>query len=61
MCDNSELSCQNFYSGSQWGVYDFPMMGIGDFFFLINTDLQIDPNSIPYPVGSIHKSVFISK
>ena len=41
------LSCQNFYNGSQWGVYDFPMMEIGDLFG-INTDLRIDPNSIPH-------------
>ena len=31
MCDNSELSCQNFYNGSQWGVYHFPMLEIGNF------------------------------
>ena len=48
MCNNSEISCQNFYNGSQWGVYDFPMLEIGDFFG-IKTDMQIDPNSIPYP------------
>ena len=48
MCDNSELSGHKFYNGSQWGVYDFPMLEIGDFFG-INTDLQIDLNSIPYP------------
>ena len=56
MCDNSELSCQNFYNGSQWGVYDFPMLQIGDFFG-INTDLRIDPNSIAYPV---YKYLFCS-
>ena len=47
MYDNSELSCQNFYNGSQWGVYDFTMLEIGDYFG-INTDLRIDPNSIPH-------------
>ena len=47
MCDNSELSCWNFYNGSQWGVYDFPMVEIGDFFW-INPDLKINPNSIPH-------------
>ena len=29
------------------GVYDFPMLEIGDFFG-INTDLRINPNSIPH-------------
>ena len=52
MCDKSELSCHNFYNGSQWGVYDFPMLEIGDSFG-INTDLRIDPNSIPYPETAI--------
>ena len=52
ICDNSELSCQNFYNGSQWGVYDFTMLEIGDFFG-INTDLRIDPNSIPHTGTSI--------
>ena len=41
------IKCQNCYNGSQWGVYDFPMFEIGDFFG-INTDLRIDPNSIPH-------------
>ena len=36
-------------NGSQWDVYDFPLLEIGDFFG-INTDLQIDPDSIPYHV-----------
>ena len=47
MCDNSELSCWKFYNGSQWGVYDFPMLEIGNF-FRINPDLRINPNLIPY-------------
>ena len=51
MCDSSELSCQNVYNGSQWGVYDIPMLEIGDF-FEINTDLRLDPNSVPYPVDT---------
>ena len=34
--------------GVNGGVYDFPMLEIGDIFG-INTDLRIDPNSIPYP------------
>ena len=55
MCDNSELSCQNFYNGSQWGVYDFPMLEIGDFFG-INTDLRIDPNSILHTVQGVSVS-----
>ena len=46
MCDNSQLRCRNFYNESQWGVCDFLMLQIGDFFG-INTDLRID--SIPYP------------
>ena len=47
MCDNSELSCWNFYNRSQWGVYDFPMLEVGDIFG-INTDLRINHNSIPH-------------
>ena len=48
MCEKSELSCflRNFYNGSQWGVYDFPMLEMGDFFG-VNTDLRINPNLIP--------------
>ena len=52
MFDNLELSCQFFYNGSQWSVYDFPMLQIGDFFG-INTDLRIDPNSIPHTVNAL--------
>ena len=39
---------------SQWlsmGVYDFPIVRHRKFFW-INTDLRIDPNSIPYIVNS---------
>ena len=57
MCDNSKLSCQNFYNGSQWGVYDFTMLEMGDFVG-INTDLRTDPNSIPYPaIGSFNSTL----
>ena len=37
--------------GVNGGVYDFPMLEVGDFLG-INTDLRLDPNSIPYPVFS---------
>ena len=48
MCDNSELSC-NFLQWESMGVCDFPLIEIGGFFG-INTDVRIDPNSIPYTV-----------
>ena len=45
MCDNSELSCWNFYNGSQWSVNDFTMLKDGRLFG-INTDLRINRNWI---------------
>ena len=43
-----------FYNGSHWVFMIFPLSGIGRFFLKINTDLRIDPNSIPYPANIFH-------
>ena len=49
----SELSCWSFYNGSQWGVCDFTMFGI-------NTDLGINPSSIPHTaVGILLRSAIV--
>ena len=56
MCDNSELSCWNFYNGSQWGVYDFAMLEIGHFFGInqwFENKSQFDP--LPWYESAKHK------
>ena len=47
MCDNSELSCQNF-SGEF--ILPYLLTWVMIYSFGINTDLRIDPSSIPHTV-----------